>query len=127
VTWGWALVGVALLASCRPEPHATPSIGATKGGPRVTVEVLNASGRPGLARQGALALRDAGLDVVAFGTADTSVDSTIVLVRRGDRDVGDRVASALNTRRVRQAPDSLPRVDVTVLLGRDWRATSARP
>lgn len=127
MTWGWALLMAGLLASCRPEPHATPAIGAAKGGPRVTVEVLNASGRPGLARLGVLALRDAGLDVVAFGTADTSVDSTIVLVRRGDRDAGDRVAGALNTRRVRLAPDSLPRVDVTVLLGREWRATSVRP
>lgn len=127
MTWGWVLLAAGLLASCRREPHATPVIGAAKGGPRVTVEVLNASGRPGLARQGALALRDAGLDVVAFGTADTSVDSTLVLVRRGDRDAGDRVAGALAARRVRLAPDSLPRVDVTVLLGRDWRATSARP
>lgn len=93
----------------------------------MTVEVLNASGRPGLARHGTLALRAAGLDVVAFGTADTTVDSTLVLVRRGDRDAGERVAAALDTRRIRLAPDTLPRVDVTVLLGKDWRAKVARP
>lgn len=125
--WRWALVVFGALASCRADRPAAPAIGAEAGGPRVTVEVLNASGRPGLARQGTLTLRDAGLDVVAFGTADTSVDSTQVLVRRGDRGAGDRVARALGAGRVRVAPDSLPRVDVTVLLGRDWRATSARP
>ncbi len=123
----WALLVLGALASCRPDSHEAPAIGAESGGSRVTVEVLNASGRPGLARQGTLALRGAGLDVVAFGTADTSVDSTLVLVRRGDRGAGDRVARALGVGRVRVALDSIPRVDVTVLLGRDWRATSARP
>ena len=95
MTWAWTFVTIVALASCREEPHATPVIGAATGGPRVTVEVLNASGRPGLARHGTLALREAGLDVVAFGTADTSVDTTVVLVRRGNRDAGERVARAV--------------------------------
>lgn len=107
--------------SCRAASKARPSIGAAGGGTRVTVEVLNASGQPGLARLGTLGLRDEGLDVVGFGTADTSMDSTTVLVRRGNRSAGDRVAAALGTARVRMAADSLPRVDVTVLLGRDWK------
>lgn len=127
MTWAWSLVALAALASCREEPHSTPAIGATTGGPRVTVEVLNASGRPGLARHGTMALRDAGLDVLAFGTADTSVDTTVVLVRRGDRDAGERVARALPPAIIRMAPDSLPRVDVTVLLGKSWVRRSARP
>ena len=125
--WAWVLVAVAALASCREEPHATPVIGAATGGPRVTVEVLNASGRPGLARYGTLALREAGLDVVAFGTADTSVDTTVVLVRRGNRDAGERVARAVPPAVIRMAPDSLPRVDVTVLLGKNWVRKGNRP
>ena len=127
MTWAWLFVAVAALASCREEPHATPVIGAATGGPRVTVEVLNASGRPGFARYGTLALRDAGLDVVAFGTADTSVDTTVVLVRRGNRDAGERVARALPPAVIRMAPDSIPRVDVTVLLGKSWIRRSSRP
>ena len=124
--WTWVLLAAALVA-CREAPHSAPAIGATAGGPRVTVEVLNASGRPGLARQGTLSLRDAGIDVVAFGTADTTSDTTIVLVRRGNRDAGERVADALGGAAIRMAPDSLPRVDVTVWLGRNWTSKSARP
>ena len=127
MSWGWALVVIGALASCRAEPHAAPAIGATRGGPRVTVEVLNASGRPGLARHGTLALREAGIDVLAFGTADTSVDTTVVLVRRGNREAGERVASALGGAKIRMAPDSLPRVDVTVLLGKTFSVRSSRP
>ena len=127
MSWAWVLVLAGTLASCRSEPHATPAIGAAAGGPRVTVEVLNASGRPGLARHGTLALREAGLDVLAFGTADTSVDTTVILVRRGSREAGERVANAIGEATVRMAPDSLPRVDVTVLLGRNYRVRTARP
>jgi hypothetical protein len=127
VSWAWVFVLAGALVSCRSEPHATPAIGAAAGGPRVTVEVLNASGRPGLARHGTLALREAGLDVVAFGTADTSVDTTVVLVRRGNRDAGERVASAIGEATIRMAPDSIPRVDVTVLLGRSFKVKTARP
>jgi len=127
VTWAWVIVVAGALAACKPEPHATPVIGASRGGPRVTVEVLNASGRPGLARQGTMALREAGLDVVAFGTADTTVDTTTVLVRRGDRDAGERVVEAIGEARLRMAPDSIPRVDVTVLLGKNYSAKTVRP
>jgi hypothetical protein len=127
VTWAWVIVVAAGVAACRAEPHAAPAIGASRGGPRLTVEVLNASGRPGLARQGTLALRDAGLDVVAFGTADTTVDTTMVLVRRGNHEAGERVLEAIGQARLRMAPDSLPRVDVTVLLGKNYSYRSARP
>jgi hypothetical protein len=127
VTWAWLALAVAALASCREDPHSTPAIGAEADGSRVTVEVLNASGRPGLARHGTMALREAGLDVLAFGTADTSVDTTLVLVRRGDRAAGERVARAIPPAIIRMAPDSLPRVDVTVLLGKSWIRRSFRP
>lgn len=90
-------------------------------GARVIVEVLNASGRRGLARIGTRELRREGLDVVYYGTADTTVDSTLILVRRGPLAAGHRVLRALGAGRVREAPDPLPRVDVTVLLGPDWR------
>lgn len=98
-----------------------PAIGNDRD--RVIVEVLNASGDPpraGLARLGTRVLREAGVDVVFYGTADTAVDTTLVLVRRGETRAGDRVARALGSAVVRSAPDSTPRVDVTVLLGRSW-------
>lgn len=89
-------------------------------GERIVVEVLNASGIRGLARSGTIHLRRQGLDVVLYATADTTVDSTIVLVRRGERDAATRVMRALGTGTVLIAIDTLRRVDVTVLLGPDF-------
>lgn len=87
------------------------------------VEVLNASGRAGLARAAALQLRRAGVDVVYFGNAaEGPLDSTRVLVRRGDLAAGTRVRTALGAGAVAAAPDSARLVDVTVLLGRDFSA-----
>lgn len=88
---------------------------------RVLVEVLNTTSRPGLARAATRQLRDAGLDVIFFGGSDTPVDSTLILVRRGPADRGKRVARALGVGRVELRPDSLRRVDVSVLLGKDWK------
>ena len=88
---------------------------------RVTIEVLNASGRAGLARGATRVLRRRGLDVVFFGNADAPADSTRILVRRGDPGAGRDVRDALGLGRVAIEPDTLRRVDVSVILGRDFR------
>ena len=111
---------VGLLVGCR-ERAPSPAAFQEPSGPRVLVEVLNASGVPGLAREGTRHLRQQGLDVVFFGNADQAVDSTEVLVRRGNGSAGARVARALGLGAVRRVEDTLRRVDVTVLLGRDYR------
>jgi hypothetical protein len=87
----------------------------------VVVEVLNGSGRRGLARVATRALRQAGFDVVYFGTALDSVRLTEALARRGDSLAAARVARVLGTGRVRVVRDTLLRVDVTVRLGEDYR------
>ena len=97
--------------------HAYP---VPSPGKRIQVEVLNGTKRPGLARTATRALREQGLDVVFFGTGPAS-DSTRILVRRGEPGQGRDVAEALGTGRVSVAPDTLRRVDVSVLLGADWR------
>jgi hypothetical protein len=91
-------------------------------GGRLTVEVLNATGKHGLARAGALTLRRAGIDVVYFGNAPESapLDSTRILVRRGSLDAGTRVRGALKAGRVILEPDSARLLDVTVVVGRDF-------
>ncbi|MFL5518118.1 MAG: LytR C-terminal domain-containing protein [Gemmatimonadales bacterium] len=88
---------------------------------RITVEVLNASGRAGLARGATRLLRRGGLDVVFFGNADDTADSTRIVVRRGDPGAGRDVRDALRMGRVTIVPDTLRRVDVSVILGRDFR------
>jgi len=89
-------------------------------GKRIRVEVLNGTQRPGFARTATRALRERGLDVVFFGTGPAA-DSTRILVRRGDPGQGKTVAEALGVGRVVTEPDTLRRVDVSVLLGNDWR------
>lgn len=88
---------------------------------RVTVEVLNGTRRQGLARVATRVLRERGVDVVFFGNADSASDSTRVLVRRGDPGRGKDIVEALGAGRMRIEPDTLRRVDATVILGEDYR------
>jgi hypothetical protein len=93
---------------------------------RVRVEVLNASGVPGLARRGTEVLRDGGFDVVSFGNAPGfAPDSSLVLDRVGRMELARAVADAVQIPRVYARPDSNVYVDVTVVLGRDWAAENA--
>ena len=90
------------------------------GGARV--EVLNAAGVPGLAREGTRRLRDAGFDVVYFGNAGGEArGESLVLDRTGNLQTAQAVARALNIPRVRSEPDPQLYLDVSVVLGRDWR------
>ncbi len=91
------------------------------GAGHVVVEVLNGSGKRGLARTVTRVLRQAGFDVVYFGSATDPVRETQALARRGDSALAARVAEAVGSHRVRIATDTLLRVDVTLLLGDDYR------
>ena len=89
---------------------------------RIRVEVLNAGGVTDLARDATEYLRDSGFDVVDFGNArDFDADSSIVLDRVGQDEIARAVADALGIDNVRSKPDSNLYVDVSVLLGSDWR------
>jgi hypothetical protein len=90
---------------------------------RIKVEILNASGQRGLARRATFALRDAGFDVVRYANEDSRErrDSTLVLARSGHEDWARLVARALGGARVESRPDTSRYLDVTVLLGADWR------
>ncbi|MGW8266367.1 MAG: LytR C-terminal domain-containing protein [Longimicrobiales bacterium] len=88
---------------------------------RVRVEVLNAGGTPGVARDATAALRDRGLDVVYYGNAENFTEEpSVVLDRVGRSDVARTVADALGIRAVVLEPDSNLFVDVTVRLGPEW-------
>ena len=115
----------------RPRPPAPPPVEHAYEIPsakhRIVVEVLNATARPGLARIATRTLRRQGLDVVFFGNTDgTRVDSTRVIVRRGARGAGERVAGALGQGTVSVQPDTLRWVDVSVILGNDASFTDAK-
>ncbi len=85
------------------------------------MEVLNGTRRSGEARAATRMLRRRGLDVVFFGNADQAVDSTRVIVRRGDPGRGREVRLALGVGRIVVETDTLRRVDVSVILGADFR------
>ena len=104
-----------------PGTNAFPIPG--ERGPRLVVEVLNASGRAGLARAGTRVLRRAGIDVVHFGNAPAGappLDSTRILLRRGDEAAARRVRNALGVGTIVPAADSELLLDVSVLLGADF-------
>ena len=109
-----------------PEPreHAYPIPSPER---RVTVEVLNGTRRAGVARAATRMLRRRGLDVVFFGNAGEAVDSTRVVVRRGDPERGREVRLALGVGRIVVEPDTLRRVDVSVILGADFRVRVSGP
>jgi hypothetical protein len=85
------------------------------------VEVLNASGRSGLARAATGQLRDGGFDVVYFGNASGhDGDSSIVIDRTGSDAIAWAAARYLNIARVRSEPDTALFLDATIVIGRDW-------
>ena len=87
-------------------PHASPETGS------VTFRA---------ARVGTRALRRRGIDVVFFGTADTTSDSTHVILRRGSRERAEEIQKLLGMGKIEVRSDSTRRVDVTVILGMDWK------
>ena len=101
-----------------PEGLAWPVPGT--GEQRITTEVLNGTGRTGLARLGARLLRQHGIDVVATGNADSHA-TTRVIVRRGSREAAESVRRALGAGTVDSTPDPRLLLDVTVILGDDFR------
>ncbi|HEX2188431.1 MAG TPA: LytR C-terminal domain-containing protein [Longimicrobiaceae bacterium] len=117
--------------SPRPStPEEVPDVPAAEApaGERVRVEVLNASGVPGLARAATRELRERGFDVVYFGNArGFSPESTLVIDRVGREETARAVAEALEAERVRSLPDSTLLLEVTVVVGRDWRGAPAEP
>ena len=120
------MAGVVLAARIkrdRVQGHAYP-IPVADG--RIVVEVLNGTTRPGLARIATRLIRQQGLDVVFFGSADSAdrTDSTRVIVRRGERGAAEIVAKALGAGKVEVELDTLRRVDVSIILGSDYQPAS---
>ena len=89
----------------------------------VTVEVQNGGDIPGAARDAALRLRRARLDVVTWGNAPAALKDTLttrvrVLVRRGDTTGAGRVAEVFGDAEVIEATDPRRLVDLTVVVPR---------
>lgn len=108
-----------------PTPQAAPTPAAVPDS-RVRVEVLNGSGKSGLARLATDQLRDAGYDVVHLGNAASAANTSLVIDRVGKKEIADRIAQALSIRRVETQVDTSRYLEVTVILGKDWPKPEVR-
>lgn len=124
---GVAAVGFASLLRGPPEgPKPAAPVAAPEG--RVRVEVLNGGGVTGMARDATRALRTVGFDVVDYGNAaayDPERPSAVI-DRVGRPELAAGVAEALGIDNVVSEPDPNLYVDVSVLLGREWRKPGGR-
>ena len=89
------------------------------------VEVLNGTRRQGVARTATRMLRTHGVDVVFLGNADSAEGLTRIIVRRGDPERARTVAGVLGAGKIVVEPDTFRRVDVSVILGEDFRPSPA--
>ena len=126
IVLGLILCGLAWIAwqllALRPSRNgnAAPDDARAPQDVRIKVEVLNATQTKGLARRATFYLRDRGFDVVGSGNVVEQRASTIVYDRSAHPDWARLVGRAMNAPVVEQ-PDSSRFLDVTVLLGRNWR------
>lgn len=121
----WTLAGLFILiaalgvsAALRVGPQGSP------GRPKrpIRIELLNGSGRSGLAGELASYLRDGGFDVLLVSNADRSdYRNTLVVNRVEAPEPGNVVADYLGTRHVIQQVRPQEMIDVTVIVGRDAR------
>lgn len=118
---GGIYLGVRTFPDRSTDALTTPNT-SFEGLGRVRVEVLNASGVQGVARDAMHVLRERGFDVVYIGNADAfGADTTIILDRVGWEEAASAVRTVLGVGRTAAEPDTLNLVDVTVLLGLDWK------
>lgn len=110
--------GMDILAADAPTEELPESM--VPPGVRIKVEVLNGTSTPGLARKATMFLRDRGFDVVETGNSREKRARTVVLDRSGHPEWAALVARAMSAESEKR-PDSTRYLDVTVVLGDDWR------
>jgi hypothetical protein len=115
-----AWFGIRVLNARSAQAPYIPDDARAPDGVRIKVEIFNATKTKGLARRATLFLRDHGFDVVGSGTNTQPRASTIVFDRSGHPDWAARVGRAMDAPVVTQR-DSSRYLDVTVILGANWR------
>ncbi len=110
-----------------PEPDNAAEGGGSapvSSGKASTVEVWNASSKPGLALTVVRELRAKGFDVVKWGNYKSRQTRTIVRDHKGNLEAARAVALALATPKteVFTHMESKPLVDIEVILGEDYPA-----
>lgn len=96
-------------------------------GVRIRVRVLNTTSTRGLARRVTNFIRDLGYDVVDYDTGRDKRAVTTIVVHTGHLDWAQRLARGLQVDSIETSPDSSRHVDLTVLVGTDWKAPASQP
>ena len=119
-----------LIAACAVSIALRVGPRAAGGRPKepIRIELLNGSGRAGLAGELASYLRDGGFDVLEVSNADRAdYRTTLVVSRTEATEPGKVVAEYLGTSHVIQQISSQEMIDVTVIVGRDARRWTQSP
>lgn len=89
---------------------------------KIQLNVLNASGEPGIASKTRNHLRQLGFDVVEIGNYEMMMDSTIIIDRLGDRISSYKLSKAigLDEGKIETVIDSSLYLRATLVLGKDF-------
>jgi len=91
----------------------------TSSGPKIRVEVWNASGKNKLAEKINWVLRQQGYDVIEWGTFSVRQKKTLIKDLTGDLRSAQRIAEILNCGEVITRYDTKRFIDISVTLGED--------
>lgn len=90
----------------------------------LTLEILNGTKIPGLARRTREIYQSFGFDVISYGNAETQeVEKTIVIDRKGNREGAVRAASIIKCTNIVTGPSPFggqKNADITIVLGGDF-------
>ncbi|MFN8532675.1 MAG: LCP family protein [Dehalococcoidia bacterium] len=102
-----------VLADVFQTPGAQPEV--------ASIEVLNGTSTTGLATRTAALLKEKGLSVTRFDTADETRLETAIFAANGKRQTAEIVAGLIGVSadRIREAPGAMGAPDIRVILGRD--------
>lgn len=90
----------------------------------LTLEILNGTKIPGLARRTREIYQSFGFDVVSYGNAETQeIEKTVIIDRKGNREGASRVASIIKCTHIVTGPSPYggqKNADFTIVLGGDF-------
>lgn len=118
---GWFRASDATEPPSAQPPSPADTSARAPAGTRVRVRVLNATTTRGLAKRATMVLREFGYDVVDFDNVKTKRSTTLVLAHSGHDAWAQRLRRAMGVGAIEATTDSLRFVDLTVLVGRDWK------
>jgi len=91
------------------------------------MEVLNGTGEDNLARKTTRRLRRMGIDILVEGNAEEfDYKRSLLIDRKGNPELMKNLEERLGCLRVLQQIQENPKVDVTFIIGKDWRDLKIR-